>query len=63
MSSRAIKKRIAAHQSEQTAIAAQTALVSAQISTQLSPPDFFLWLDDANEASEQPGGWKQSYQP
>jgi len=57
ISRQALRKRMAAHQVEQ----AEQAVASS--SAELTPSDLFLWLDDAHEATDLPGGWKQSYLP
>jgi hypothetical protein len=53
LSRREIRKRIAAQQAEAPA--------ATSTSDELPLPEPIIWLDDANEGSELPGGWKQSY--
>ena len=49
----AIRKRIAAQQAEQP--------VASDNDQELALPEIIEWLDDADEGSDLPGGWKQSY--
>ena len=53
LSRRAIRKRIAAQQAEQP--------VATDSAEELALPQILEWLDDADEGSDLPGGWKQSY--
>ena len=53
LSRRAIRKRIAAQQAEQP--------VASDNDQELALPEIIEWLDDADEGSDLPGGWKQSY--
>ncbi len=53
LSRRAIRKRIAAQQAEQP--------VATESDQELALPEIIEWLDDADEGSDLPGGWKQSY--